>query len=560
MVYLASLMLAVTAAAPAVTAAAPADIVLLDFSATWCGPCQMMRPVVTQLSRSGCPVREVDIDRERELAKQFRVESVPCFVLVAQGQEVGRVVGATRYENLWALYQKGLAQIGETPSGPPRPARPEDAGPIETKTRIPDQYRDPATGAIAATPVAARSTPATAHAPTAAHAPATVGPGAFPGEALAMAASVRLKVADPDGHSTGSGTVIDAREREALILTCGHIFRDSKGRGRVTVDFFGPGAEQGLEGTVIGYDLKSDIGLVSVATPRRMPSVRLASPTLALQPGDAVFSIGCPRGADPELARTKVNSLNKYLGPPNVQVAGMPIQGRSGGGLFTTEGDVIGVCNAADPQDSEGLFAALPTILAALENAGLAEIARGGALPAAVAEASPPLSASSDPFARATPAASAPVSTGDPTAAPASIRMPLASRGSAPVGDASLATLPPPPSPAGRRSPGNPFAAAEQALGAAAAHEHAEVICVIRSLKDPQAKSEVVVLDRASPEFIHQLQSEQTRQQSRTPTSYSVPGPSLATRPAAAARAAADPRTAAAAPSWQPKWIDPHAR
>ena len=67
-------------------------------------------------------------------------------------------------------------------------------------------------------------------------------------DARLVAASVRLRVEDPDGHSCGSGTIIDARGGEALILTCGHIFRDSQGKGRIEVDLFGPSGPQRVPG------------------------------------------------------------------------------------------------------------------------------------------------------------------------------------------------------------------------------------------------------------------------------------------------------------------------
>ena len=67
-------------------------------------------------------------------------------------------------------------------------------------------------------------------------------------DATLIAASVRLRVEDPDGRSCGSGTIIDARQGEALILTCGHIFRDSKGKGPIEVDLFGPGGVQRVTG------------------------------------------------------------------------------------------------------------------------------------------------------------------------------------------------------------------------------------------------------------------------------------------------------------------------
>ena len=71
-----------------------------------------------------------------------------------------------------------------------------------------------------------------------------------------LAASVRLRIDDPDGHSTGSGTIIDARAGEALVLTCGHIFRDSKGAEKSASTCSVPCALRGVEGRLISYDLR----------------------------------------------------------------------------------------------------------------------------------------------------------------------------------------------------------------------------------------------------------------------------------------------------------------
>ena len=51
---------------------------------------------------------------------------------------------------------------------------------------------------------------------------------------------MRLTIEDRDGFSYGSGTIIIARQGEALVLTCGHIFRDSQGKGKILIDVFGP--------------------------------------------------------------------------------------------------------------------------------------------------------------------------------------------------------------------------------------------------------------------------------------------------------------------------------
>lgn len=78
----------------------PSPPVLLDFYADWCGPCQGMQSAVDELAREGYAVRRVNVDQDRDLAARYRVESIPCFVVVERGVEVDRVVGATTVERL----------------------------------------------------------------------------------------------------------------------------------------------------------------------------------------------------------------------------------------------------------------------------------------------------------------------------------------------------------------------------------------------------------------------------------------------------------------------------
>ena len=66
------------------------------------------------------------------------------------------------------------------------------------------------------------------------------------------------------GHSAGSGTIIDARAGgEALVLTCGHLFRDSKGTGKIEVEVYRPCAGCRVPGRLIAYDLERDVALVA---------------------------------------------------------------------------------------------------------------------------------------------------------------------------------------------------------------------------------------------------------------------------------------------------------
>ena len=143
---------------------------------------------------------------------------------------------------------------------------------------------------------------------------------------------------------------------------------------------------------------------------------RVAPPGYAVRAGDAVTSVGCNNGDDPTVQHSRVNSLDRFLDPVehrggnpagrahapwNLQVAGEPVVGRSGGGLFSSDGMVIGVCNAKEPEDHEGLFAALGSIHAALDQQGLSSLYKQAVAPPAMV---PPVNSASsvlvavDPF------------------------------------------------------------------------------------------------------------------------------------------------------------------
>lgn len=74
--------------------------VLVDFWATWCGPCMRQGPVVEELAEEGYAVGKVDVDQNMALAQQFRVVSIPTLILFKDGTEVKRFVGLTSKEEL----------------------------------------------------------------------------------------------------------------------------------------------------------------------------------------------------------------------------------------------------------------------------------------------------------------------------------------------------------------------------------------------------------------------------------------------------------------------------
>jgi thiol-disulfide isomerase/thioredoxin len=486
------------------------DAVLLDFYADWCAPCRQMEPVVERLQAAGYPVRKVNLDRQRELASRFQVTSIPCFVLVVDGREVKRLVGGQSQKTLESM----LAAAGAKTTRPTvaRAQSPDDESSVfdnmtfadapSPSTSFPSIPADPlGSPPRQELPGGANLAPVTADAASPAHSDERVEADAVVRRLLA--ASVRLKIDDGGSHSVGSGTIIDAREGEALVLTCGHVFRDSKGKGPVTIDLFGPNAPQNLSGHVLSYDLKSDVGLVSFRPGVPVVAARVATASRVTQ-NSAVINIGCNHGENPTARISRITAINKFLGPATFSVAGQPDQGRSGGGLFTADGQLVGVCNAADPSENEGLYAAIDPIHKELERMGLREMClepadpASGNVMAAVAVEPPSMPASMPP-----PAGDRFGSGLLPT-----------SEGAGALTPQEAATL----SEIGRRSEG------------------AEVICIVRSLTDPRAKSEIIVLDRASPDFVKQLASERRSQDSRHLTSARRPK-------AAGALAAPGPRS-----------------
>lgn len=69
--------------------------VLLDFWATWCGPCRMVSPIVDEISeeRSDIKVGKINVDEQMELAMRFQVSSIPMLVVFKDGKAVAKSVG-----------------------------------------------------------------------------------------------------------------------------------------------------------------------------------------------------------------------------------------------------------------------------------------------------------------------------------------------------------------------------------------------------------------------------------------------------------------------------------
>ena len=346
---IASLLLALivtTAAEP--TSGEP---VLLDFHASWCVPCKTMRPHVARLAEKNYPIQSVDIDQSPDLAQRYNVTAVPTFIVAdPQGRVLARTQGVLPPADLAAFYNKATAQY--------------DAN-------------------------STRETQATADRTAADSAPGEGQPGSQAAAAnpLPWETVVRIKMhLSSKEWGFGSGTIIYSDADESIILTCAHIFRDARGqatpvsqfRTKISVDLFDgkiPNyknpqlkcVEENIAGQAIDYDFNNDVGLIRIRPGRRLPASRVVPATWEPKRGTKMYSVGCSHGKDATAWDTRILD-------PRVQMAGgkkpffemkcsgQPAQGRSGGGLYTTDGYVAGVCDFADPNDNVGLYA-VPTAI-----------------------------------------------------------------------------------------------------------------------------------------------------------------------------------------------------
>ena len=82
--------------------------VLVDFWASWCGPCQMMTPIVEELANEEKEVivGKLNIDEHPEVAEKYHVMSVPTFLMFKDGKVSGQVVGAVPKDALLSMIKK----------------------------------------------------------------------------------------------------------------------------------------------------------------------------------------------------------------------------------------------------------------------------------------------------------------------------------------------------------------------------------------------------------------------------------------------------------------------
>jgi thiol-disulfide isomerase/thioredoxin len=365
--------------------------VVYDFMSTQCPPCQQMSPIVSRLKREGYPIEKVDVQEHPELARRFRVTNIPAFVVMVGDEEVKRSVGAMSEQSLRELCKlvpqkpaqpkptatarvtanatdPNAATLGEEASLP----KPEPKAPPAEKRGLFNRMfgkSSDKTAAPAVRPVASRAQDGDSLADVAQQ-PSTP-----------LSATVRLRIRDAQGDSFGTGTIIDSRPGQTLILTCGHIFQHWNPESQIHVDLFHGEQVVSIRGKHVAHSLNRDqgldVGLISVSTDRPLPACRVAPPGTTILVGTPVASVGCGGGEKPTVQRQKVTALNRFQGADNIECSAVPVEGRSGGGLFDRNSQVIGICMCADPRYREGLYAGLKTIHTFLDRQKLSHIYQG---------------------------------------------------------------------------------------------------------------------------------------------------------------------------------------
>jgi thiol-disulfide isomerase/thioredoxin len=381
-----------------------AECTAVYFTSPHCEPCQQMLPALTQLRQDGWDVRAVNAPENTELAATYRIDSIPTVVIVATkaSKEIDRVVGLVTYEQLDDRLRRAAARFSPTPvAGNGGSATAASSGSMVVRGQAASLANGFPLLANGVTSMSMASAATPSHAPPGSNdrVPAKVAsrtheslPNAGPGVsssspekpalttpqaiARAEAATVRIRVDESNTTAYGTGTVIHVHGNQALVLTCGHLFRDMTPGSRLSVDLFaGKPQEMNVSAELIDFRAEEeDIGLISFVMPVRIEPVDVFPADQKLSVGQVAFSFGCDHGQPPSRRDTQVRHINRFLGPANVEIVGAPAVGRSGGGLFDLQGRLLGVCNAADAESDEGIYAAAEVIYDQLNRLGLNQL------------------------------------------------------------------------------------------------------------------------------------------------------------------------------------------
>lgn len=86
-------------------------LILIDFFATWCGPCRMMSPILEEVGENldgKVSIYKVDVDDDEKLARKFGILSIPTLIIFKDGKQVDKKVGYIQADDLQAMIEKHI--------------------------------------------------------------------------------------------------------------------------------------------------------------------------------------------------------------------------------------------------------------------------------------------------------------------------------------------------------------------------------------------------------------------------------------------------------------------
>lgn len=302
---------------------AQSAVEVLYFKSDLCAPCRQALPIVNAVHSESHPIRIIDSNEEHALFTQYKVDATPTFIAIEDGTEIRRAEGVLHERDLRAMFAPGPVRPKPSPQSEPASA-----------LKNPSPY----------------------------------------------ATAVRLRAGIPGRkeEAVGSGTVVDSNGDSAVVLTCGHLFK-SRSIVPIEVELFdgvvgGPKRNQvtyrgeSYPGELIGIDRDSDVALVRIRPGKSLPCSPVVPASYIPSVGMSVRSYGCSKGDDATgwaITIVRASDVKRLEGGGKyacIETNYAPIEGRSGGGLFTDDGYVLGVCGYADPQSKTGLYAAPTSI------------------------------------------------------------------------------------------------------------------------------------------------------------------------------------------------------
>ena len=214
------------------------EIVMLDFTASYCGPCQEMVPVIQKMQKAGFPIRKVNLSQHPDISRRFQVEKIPTFILLVNGQEKKRVVGKCSERELRhimnaeydALHpeRKADKEVASAPDPPPVARGQRPGGLQGLFARIREGFGDRPQNTGFERPICRAQSPD----PLLEEAAGKIG----------MAATVRIRVTKQlSKEDVGTGSIIHSTPEQSTILTCAHLFRDPDPDSKIEADVFSGG-------------------------------------------------------------------------------------------------------------------------------------------------------------------------------------------------------------------------------------------------------------------------------------------------------------------------------